>query len=188
MIDETSVNLLYTLRTGAAIDPRVRLRLGDYPTAALLLTQPLTLVLALAAPVLCERFRSGLAIANVVLPELCLLVSAAWTPAAGLLRVLSTQFLIGERRRIGRMFLVWRSVVVYRWLLRGLLGPSLSQILPYPELWVVMAGLLPVFFVSLRSFGGWRAPAVAVAAGYALVRMALSFATDALARGRSQRN
>ncbi|KXZ52456.1 hypothetical protein GPECTOR_9g500 [Gonium pectorale] len=109
-----SQQLLYTLRTGAAIDPRVRLRLGDYPTAALLLTQPLTLALALAAPVLYERFRSGLAIANVVLPELCLLVSAAWTPAAGLLRVLSTQFLIGERRRIGRMFLVWRSVVVYR--------------------------------------------------------------------------
>ncbi|KXZ45150.1 hypothetical protein GPECTOR_58g599 [Gonium pectorale] len=75
-----------------------------------------------------------------------------------------------------------------QWLVRCLVEPCFSQLSPYLQVWLVLAGAPSLFAVTREAFGGWRAPALALAAACVLTRMGLSLATDTLTRRRFLRH
>ncbi|GLC56468.1 hypothetical protein PLESTB_001110200 [Pleodorina starrii] len=80
---ESYINqLLYTLRTGAVLDPRLRLRLCDLHNLAYLLTHLATLAVAVAAPSLYVRCRHFLFLAIQVVSLLGAHLSTSLAPDA----------------------------------------------------------------------------------------------------------
>ncbi|PNH09807.1 hypothetical protein TSOC_003520 [Tetrabaena socialis] len=121
--------LLYVLRTGAAFDPRVALRLTDYGLLGLMLGQLASLAVLLASPWLYGRTRRGLVFVQSAAVLLGCLASAAWTSAA-LLPLVSAAFLGARRRRMGAAFFAWKAATADR-------VPSWLQLLYGPALWLL---------------------------------------------------
>ncbi|PNH04788.1 hypothetical protein TSOC_008980 [Tetrabaena socialis] len=100
--------LLYVLRTGAAVDPRVPLRLTDWGNAGYTVGQLLPLAVALAAPRLYERTRHGLFVVAGAATILGSIASALWTPDA-LLPLVAAASASAGRHRLGSFYLAWKA-------------------------------------------------------------------------------
>ncbi|PNH10106.1 hypothetical protein TSOC_003224, partial [Tetrabaena socialis] len=120
--------LLYVLRTGAAVDPRVPLRLMDWGNAGYTLVRLLALAVALAAPWLYERTRHGLVIAVTAASFLGVIASALWTPDALLPLVASTFTL----QRPSVLYFSWKAVTVFR-VMRAVRGGAAEAVVGREE-------------------------------------------------------
>ncbi|GLC42540.1 hypothetical protein PLESTM_001348400 [Pleodorina starrii] len=127
---ESYINqLLYTLRTGAVLDPRLRLRLCDFGNAAHVLPQLLTLALAIAAPSLYVRCRHFFFIAISAASLLGAYGAIAFAPDSLLLYGAAGGF-SREKRRV--------SAAYFSWKITGVLQlPSSLQLYVGPVLWLL---------------------------------------------------
>ncbi|KXZ51297.1 hypothetical protein GPECTOR_13g784 [Gonium pectorale] len=106
--------LLYTFRTGAAVDPRLRLRLLDYANLCHLVAQLPALALAFTSLPLYELSRSSLFVAMILAPPLGCLFAAALAPT-GLLALGVGCYFGSVRRRLElAVFFSWKLIVVQR--------------------------------------------------------------------------
>ncbi|PNH07286.1 hypothetical protein TSOC_006272, partial [Tetrabaena socialis] len=105
--------LLYVIRTAAAFDSRVALRLTDYGLLGFMLGQLASLAVLLASPWLYEQTRRGLLFVQSAAVLLGCLASAVWTPAA-LLPLVSAALLGAGRRRMGAVFFAWKAATADR--------------------------------------------------------------------------
>ncbi|PNH04794.1 hypothetical protein TSOC_008977 [Tetrabaena socialis] len=150
--------LLYVLRTGAAVDPRVPLRLTDWGNAGYTFVRLLALGVPLAAPWLYERTRHGLYIAVTAASFLGAIASALWTPDALLPLVASTFTL----QRPSALYLSWKAITVFRlfagpamWLLLLVCSAAMDRRTQLPgapvphRLSAIKAGLLFVVMAVL---------------------------------------
>ncbi|PNH04796.1 hypothetical protein TSOC_008978 [Tetrabaena socialis] len=120
--------LLYTLRTtAAAMDPRASLRLSDFAYGFQMAAYLLTLGVALAAPRLYERARSGLLIATCLATVLGLYASVVWTPD-GLLPLVGASMVGRGLQMVGVAYFAWKAATVLR------VRPSVAPIAALPLL------------------------------------------------------
>ncbi|KXZ51300.1 hypothetical protein GPECTOR_13g787 [Gonium pectorale] len=106
--------LLYTLRTGAAVDPRLRLRLVDVSNVILVMAEPLTLALALASRPLYERLRSWLFSATLLFPAVGSIAAAFCVPTGLLALGASGHYGNAPRRLAVVAYFAWKPLVVLR--------------------------------------------------------------------------
>ncbi|KXZ51303.1 hypothetical protein GPECTOR_13g790 [Gonium pectorale] len=106
--------LLYTLRTGAAVDPGLRLRLADYSNMFLVVAELLTLGLALASRPLYERLRSWLLSAVLLAPAVGAIAATVYA-ATGLLALGAAGHYGNALQRLAvAAYFAWKLLVVLR--------------------------------------------------------------------------
>ncbi|PNH06510.1 hypothetical protein TSOC_007150, partial [Tetrabaena socialis] len=104
--------LFYVLRSGAAFDPRVALRLTDWGNAGYTAGQLLKLALALVAPRVYERARHGLFVAAATATVLGSTASALWTPDA-LLPLVAVASASAGRHGLGSL-VAWKAATTFQ--------------------------------------------------------------------------
>ncbi len=105
--------LAYTVATGAALDPWVRIRAGDWGNLLYVCMLILTLAIAFASPRLYVRCRWPLFAANAIAHLAGNAVAAVAVPVP-MLALLGPSFYGSFRRRVGVLHTAWRSLVVLR--------------------------------------------------------------------------
>ncbi len=117
-----TAQLAYTVVTGAAIDPWVRVRTGDWGNLLYVYMLLVTMLLALINPRIYMRYRWPLFAANAVAHLTGNAVAAVAAPLP-MLALIGPSFYGSFRRRVGVLHSAWRSLVVLR-VSRRLHSPS----------------------------------------------------------------
>ncbi|GLC68797.1 hypothetical protein PLESTF_000737800 [Pleodorina starrii] len=121
--------LAFTLRTGAVLDPRPRLRLYDLNNLAYLSAQLLTLAIGIAVPSLYVRCRHFLFLAIHLASLLGAYLSTAFAPD-GLLLLGVAAVLSSGRCLIPAIYFSWKSAAVLQL-------PSSLQLFVGPTMWLI---------------------------------------------------
>ncbi|KXZ45816.1 hypothetical protein GPECTOR_50g610 [Gonium pectorale] len=108
-----AAQLLYVLRSGAVIDPWVRLRCHDHGNLAHMAGLLLLITLALAAPRVYERCRHDVMFVHGAWVLLGWYASALWAPPA-LVPLIGAAYIGGVRRRSGAVYMGWQAMTTHR--------------------------------------------------------------------------
>ncbi|KAG2449078.1 hypothetical protein HYH02_005827 [Chlamydomonas schloesseri] len=138
--------LLWSLTSGAVIDPRLRLRMWDYSNLLYMWTQLAIVAIALLAPAVYERCRHvlvGGASAVALLGVHYALLSAP----AGPFPANASTLLSAGRRRIGAAYMGWKSATLFR-------TPASVQLVTGPLLWLLAVTALPLVDRRIPPPGG----------------------------------
>ncbi|PNW88367.1 hypothetical protein CHLRE_01g026350v5 [Chlamydomonas reinhardtii] len=126
--------LLWSLSSGAVLDPVLRLRMWDYGGLLYTWTHLAVVLIALLAPALYERCRHAL-MAGVGVAMLLGVHWSLWAaPSAALT---AAAYYAAGRRRMGAVYMGWKSATVFR-------VPASAQLVTGPLLWLLMAAALPM--------------------------------------------
>eukprot|EP00198_Chlamydomonas_reinhardtii_P000676 XP_001690011.1 predicted protein [Chlamydomonas reinhardtii] len=128
--------LLWSLSSGAVLDPVLRLQMWDYSNFLYIWTQLAVVLIALLAPALYERCRHAL-MAGAGVAMLLGVHWSLWAAPPGPFPLNSCIMLSAQRRRIGCVYMGWKSATVFR-------VPASTQLVTGPLLWLLMAAALPM--------------------------------------------
>ncbi|KAG2444645.1 hypothetical protein HXX76_001389 [Chlamydomonas incerta] len=128
--------LLWSLSSGAVLDPFLRLRMWDHSNLVYTWAQLAAVQLALLAPALYERCRHAL-MAGVGVAMLLGVHWSLWAVPSGPFPLNSCILLSAGRRRVGCVYMGWKSATVFR-------VPAADQLVIGPLLWLLMAAALPM--------------------------------------------